>query len=108
MGLELETTPNWQHLPVVSFTLNSFSSVLLAFRVKIRSPPEAGTQLPKIIFTKDEKVVGQSQEPGGNPVLAGSQAPKEQGNCKVDTSLSSTTLLIDPVLFLPKNKHDFI
>uniref|UniRef100_A0A452FR77 G protein-coupled receptor 107 n=1 Tax=Capra hircus TaxID=9925 RepID=A0A452FR77_CAPHI len=64
--------------------------------VKIRSPPEAGTQLPKIIFTKDEKVVGQSQEPGGNPVLAGSQAPKEQGNCKVDTSLSSTTLLIDP------------
>ncbi|XP_060267655.1 protein GPR107 isoform X1 [Ovis aries] len=50
--------------------------------VKIRSPPEAGTQLPKIIFTKDEKVVGQSQEPGGNPVLAGSQAPKEQENGK--------------------------
>uniref|UniRef100_A0A452FQZ9 G protein-coupled receptor 107 n=1 Tax=Capra hircus TaxID=9925 RepID=A0A452FQZ9_CAPHI len=46
--------------------------------VKIRSPPEAGTQLPKIIFTKDEKVVGQSQEPGGNPVLAGSQATGEK------------------------------
>ncbi|XP_068827609.1 protein GPR107 isoform X1 [Capricornis sumatraensis] len=50
--------------------------------VKIRSPPEAGTQLPKIIFTKDEKVVGQSQEPGGHPVSAGSQAPKEQENGK--------------------------
>ena len=61
--------------------------------MKIRSPPEAGAQLPKIIFTKDEKVVGQSQEPGVNPVSSGSQAPKEQGNCKVDTSLSFTTLL---------------
>uniref|UniRef100_A0A8C6CZ19 G protein-coupled receptor 107 n=1 Tax=Moschus moschiferus TaxID=68415 RepID=A0A8C6CZ19_MOSMO len=50
--------------------------------VKIRSPPEAGTQLPKIIFTKDEKVVGQSQEPGVNPVSAGSQAPKEQESAK--------------------------
>ncbi|CAI9174944.1 unnamed protein product [Rangifer tarandus platyrhynchus] len=50
--------------------------------VKIRSPPEAGTQLPKIIFTKDEKVVGQSEEPGVDPVSAGSQAPKEQENGK--------------------------
>ncbi|XP_076425088.1 protein GPR107 isoform X2 [Peromyscus maniculatus bairdii] len=31
--------------------------------VKVRSPPEAGTQLPKIVFSKDEKVLGQSQEP---------------------------------------------
>ncbi|ELR46849.1 Protein GPR107, partial [Bos mutus] len=50
--------------------------------VKIRSPPEAGAQLPKIIFTKDEKVVGQSQEPGVNPVSSGSQAPKEQESAK--------------------------
>uniref|UniRef100_A0A8C0LEX5 G protein-coupled receptor 107 n=1 Tax=Canis lupus dingo TaxID=286419 RepID=A0A8C0LEX5_CANLU len=36
--------------------------------VRVRSPPEAGTQLPKIVFSKDEKVLGQSQEPGANPV----------------------------------------
>ncbi|XP_041580320.1 protein GPR107 isoform X6 [Vulpes lagopus] len=41
--------------------------------VKVRSPPEAGTQLPKIVFSKDEKVLGQSQEPGANPVSAGNQ-----------------------------------
>ena len=87
MGLDLETTPpGCKH----RFELFLFC---LAYRVKIRSPPEAGTQLPKIIFTKDEKVVGQSEEPGVDPVSAGSQAPKEQGNCKVDTSLSFTTLL---------------
>ncbi|MBZ3888228.1 Protein GPR107 [Sciurus carolinensis] len=46
--------------------------------VKIRSPPEAGTQLPKIIFSKDEKVPGQSQEPGVAAVSAGSQTQKAQ------------------------------
>ncbi|XP_004677941.1 PREDICTED: protein GPR107 [Condylura cristata] len=35
--------------------------------VKIRSPPEAGTQLPKIFVTKDEKILGQHQEPGSGP-----------------------------------------
>ncbi|XP_070310737.1 protein GPR107 isoform X2 [Odocoileus virginianus] len=61
--------------------------------VKIRSPPEAGTQLPKIIFTKDEKVVGQSEEPGVDPVSAGSQAPKEQesGKSKRSTVDSKAT-----------------
>uniref|UniRef100_A0A4W2HQQ4 G protein-coupled receptor 107 n=1 Tax=Bos indicus x Bos taurus TaxID=30522 RepID=A0A4W2HQQ4_BOBOX len=61
--------------------------------VKIRSPPEAGAQLPKIIFTKDEKVVGQSQEPGVNPVSSGSQAPKEQesGKSKRSTVDSKAT-----------------
>ncbi|XP_043325782.1 protein GPR107 [Cervus elaphus] len=61
--------------------------------VKIRSPPEAGTQLPKIIFTKDEKVVGQNREPGVDPVSAGSQAPKEQesGKSKRSTVDSKAT-----------------
>uniref|UniRef100_A0A2K6SAS1 G protein-coupled receptor 107 n=1 Tax=Saimiri boliviensis boliviensis TaxID=39432 RepID=A0A2K6SAS1_SAIBB len=36
--------------------------------VTVKSPPEAGTQLPKIIFSRDEKVLGQSQEPNVNPV----------------------------------------
>uniref|UniRef100_A0A8I3WHJ6 G protein-coupled receptor 107 n=1 Tax=Callithrix jacchus TaxID=9483 RepID=A0A8I3WHJ6_CALJA len=46
--------------------------------VTIKSPPEAGTQLPKIIFSRDEKVLGQSQEPNVNPVSAGSQTQKTQ------------------------------
>ncbi|XP_007467154.1 PREDICTED: protein GPR107-like [Lipotes vexillifer] len=54
--------------------------------VRIRSPPEAGTQLPKIIFSKDEKVLGQSQEPGVNAVSAGSQTQKKQDSGKPERS----------------------
>ncbi|XP_024617980.1 protein GPR107 isoform X1 [Neophocaena asiaeorientalis asiaeorientalis] len=54
--------------------------------VRIRSPPEAGTQLPKIIFSKDEKVLGQSQEPGVNAVSAGSQTQKKQDSGKSERS----------------------
>ncbi|XP_014393436.1 PREDICTED: protein GPR107 isoform X2 [Myotis brandtii] len=57
--------------------------------VKIKSPPEAGTQLPKIIFSNDEKVLGQSQEAGVPPVSAGSQTEtrrgKESGKSKRST-----------------------
>ncbi|XP_070286547.1 protein GPR107 isoform X2 [Myotis yumanensis] len=55
--------------------------------VKIKSPPEAGTQLPKIIFSNDEKVLGQSQEAGVPPVSAGSQAEtrRESGKSKRST-----------------------
>nr|KAF6433529.1 G protein-coupled receptor 107 [Molossus molossus] len=47
--------------------------------VKIKSPSESGSQLPKINFSKDEKVLGQSQEAGINPVSAGSQTETKQG-----------------------------
>uniref|UniRef100_A0A4X1TDL1 G protein-coupled receptor 107 n=1 Tax=Sus scrofa TaxID=9823 RepID=A0A4X1TDL1_PIG len=50
--------------------------------VKVKSPPEAGTQLPKIIFNKDEKVLGQSPEPAVSPVSAGSQTQKKQDSGK--------------------------
>ncbi|XP_023601716.1 protein GPR107 isoform X1 [Myotis lucifugus] len=57
--------------------------------VKVKSPPEAGTQLPKIIFSNDEKVLGQSQEAGVPPVSAGSQTEtrrgKESGKSKRST-----------------------
>ncbi|XP_059514310.1 protein GPR107 isoform X3 [Myotis daubentonii] len=42
--------------------------------VKIKSPPEAGTQLPKIILSSDE-----SQEAGVPPVSAGSQTETRRG-----------------------------
>uniref|UniRef100_A0A8C3W3N8 G protein-coupled receptor 107 n=1 Tax=Catagonus wagneri TaxID=51154 RepID=A0A8C3W3N8_9CETA len=47
--------------------------------VTIKSPPEAGTQLPKIIFSMDEKVLGQSQAPAVSPASAGSQPQEKQG-----------------------------
>ncbi|XP_063506480.1 protein GPR107 isoform X5 [Pongo pygmaeus] len=50
--------------------------------VRVKSPPEAGTQLPKIIFSRDEKVLGQSQEPNVNPVSAGNQTQKTQDGRK--------------------------
>uniref|UniRef100_A0A2K6BGQ6 G protein-coupled receptor 107 n=1 Tax=Macaca nemestrina TaxID=9545 RepID=A0A2K6BGQ6_MACNE len=50
--------------------------------VRIKSPPEAGTQLPKLVFSRDEKVLGQSQEPNVNPVSAGSQTQKTQDGGK--------------------------
>ncbi|XP_012627686.1 protein GPR107 isoform X2 [Microcebus murinus] len=50
--------------------------------VRIKSPPEAGTQLPKIIFSKDEKVLGQSQQPDVIPVSAGNQIQKKQDSGK--------------------------
>ncbi|XP_016052102.1 PREDICTED: protein GPR107 isoform X2 [Miniopterus natalensis] len=50
--------------------------------VKIKSPPEAGTQLPMIVFREDEQVPGQSQEAGSQPVLAGSQAGAKQESGK--------------------------
>lgn len=62
-----------------SITLNSFLSLLFDYRVKIKSPPEAGTQLPMIVFREDEQVPGQSREAGSQPVLAGSQAGAKQG-----------------------------
>ncbi|KAM8802036.1 protein GPR107 [Rhynchonycteris naso] len=54
--------------------------------LKIKSPPEAGTQLPKIIFSKDEKTLGQSREAGAGPVSTGSQTEKkESGKSKRST-----------------------
>nr|XP_012418599.1 PREDICTED: protein GPR107 isoform X3 [Odobenus rosmarus divergens] len=50
--------------------------------VRVRSPPDAGTQLPKIVFSEDEKGLGQSQEPGANPVSAGNQTQPKQGDGK--------------------------
>ncbi|XP_062937829.1 protein GPR107 isoform X1 [Cynocephalus volans] len=61
--------------------------------VLIRSPPEAGTQLPKIIFSKDEKVLGQSQEPNVNAVLADNQTQKKQG--KLEESGKSKRSTVD-------------
>ncbi|KAM5299063.1 protein GPR107 [Ctenodactylus gundi] len=55
--------------------------------VKLRSPPEAGTQLPKIIFSKDAKVLGQSLEPRASPTSAGNQMQKapDSGRSKRST-----------------------
>ncbi|XP_060056324.1 protein GPR107 isoform X2 [Erinaceus europaeus] len=54
--------------------------------VKIRSPPEAGTQLPKIFICKDDKVLDQSQESGTHSVSAGNQTQKKQDGEKAKRS----------------------
>ncbi|XP_036892942.1 protein GPR107 [Sturnira hondurensis] len=60
--------------------------------VKLKSPPEVGTQLPKIIVGKDEKALGQSLEARGSSVSAGSQTEKkESGKSKRSTVNSKVT-----------------
>ncbi|KAI5937984.1 protein GPR107 isoform X1 [Manis javanica] len=49
--------------------------------VKVKSPPEA-PQLPKIIFSKDEWVLGQSQEPGSDSVSEGNHTQNTQDSGK--------------------------
>ncbi|XP_004463108.1 protein GPR107 [Dasypus novemcinctus] len=49
--------------------------------IRIKSPPEAGIQLPQIIFSKDEKVLGHSQDLV-KPVSEGSQTQKKQDSEK--------------------------
>nr|XP_010968580.2 protein GPR107 isoform X2 [Camelus bactrianus] len=54
--------------------------------VRVKSPPEAGTQLPKIVFSKEEKGLGQSREPGVKPVSTSSQTPKKPDGGKSKSS----------------------
>uniref|UniRef100_A0A8C5NXH6 G protein-coupled receptor 107 n=1 Tax=Jaculus jaculus TaxID=51337 RepID=A0A8C5NXH6_JACJA len=61
----------------------SLSVILLVLdisksEVKVRSPPEAGNLLPKIIFNKVEKVLGQSQEVNSSSLPTGSQSQRPQ------------------------------
>ncbi|KAK7813624.1 hypothetical protein U0070_000674, partial [Myodes glareolus] len=57
--------------------------------VKVRSPPEAGTQLPKIVFSKDEKVQGQSQEPVVSNVPEVSKVQRIQDGSKARSTVDS-------------------
>lgn len=79
MGLDPGTVCNTGRSKGPSIPLNLFTFLLFEFRVRVRSPSDAGPQLPKIIFSKDEKVLGQSQEPGVDPVPAGNQTQQKQG-----------------------------
>lgn len=88
-----------------SVSLNLFPSVLFECRVKIRSPPEVGTQLPEVIF-KDEKALGQGPGAEGSPVSAGSQTEKKQGNRQVETSTFFMPGFVDSFLFRSQNKCD--
>ncbi|XP_038192341.1 protein GPR107 [Arvicola amphibius] len=57
--------------------------------VKVRAPPEAGTQLPKIVFSKDEKVQGQSQEPVVSSVPEVSKVQRAQDGSKARSTVDS-------------------
>ena len=100
MNPECEAGPDIPRLHGHSIALNVF---LLSYlnRVKLKSPPEAGTQLPKIIFGKDEKALGQSQEAGVSPVSAGSQTEKKPGKREVESSVLFIAWLCGS-FFVPK------
>uniref|UniRef100_A0A673TBF1 G protein-coupled receptor 107 n=1 Tax=Suricata suricatta TaxID=37032 RepID=A0A673TBF1_SURSU len=61
--------------------------------VRLRSPPEAGTQLPRIVFLKAEQVRGRSPEPGVGPAPAATQTPRspDRGKSKRSTVDSKAT-----------------
>lgn len=101
MNLELEAVPNVQHFKVHKHYLELSPSILFDCRVKIKSPPEAGTQLPKIILSNDE-----SQEAAVPPVSAGSQTETRPGKREVEPAFPSLPSLVDSFWFLSKNKHD--
>ncbi|KAF6124601.1 G protein-coupled receptor 107 [Phyllostomus discolor] len=61
--------------------------------VKLKSPPEAGTQLPRIVFGKDENALGRSPEAGGGPVSAGSQAERTQESGKSKRSTVNSKVM---------------
>ncbi|XP_068925487.1 protein GPR107 isoform X2 [Petaurus breviceps papuanus] len=72
----------------VTLLILDFSSHL----VKIKSPPEAGSNLPRIIFSKNEKILGENPEPslksppGNNQTLEkqeGEKSAQSTGDSKV-------------------------
>lgn len=76
--------------------MNCVPPLCFEYRVKLKSPPEAGTQLPKIVLGQEEKALGQSPEAGGGPVSAGSQAEKKQGKRRVGTGVCSLPGFVGP------------
>ncbi|KAL1785497.1 hypothetical protein HispidOSU_003666 [Sigmodon hispidus] len=71
--------------------------------VKVRSPPEAGTQLPKIVFSNDEKVLGQSQEPAINSVSEVSKAQTAQDDSKAKRSTVDSKATAEKSFSIHKN-----
>ncbi|XP_039717503.1 protein GPR107 [Pteropus medius] len=71
--------------------------------VKIKSPPEAGTQLPTIIVSRDEKVPRQGQEAGTNPVSPGSKTEKKQETGKSKRSTVDSKAMGEKSFSVHKN-----
>ncbi|XP_005346162.1 protein GPR107 [Microtus ochrogaster] len=71
--------------------------------VKVRSPPEAGTQLPKIVFSKDEKVQGQSQEPVVSSVPEVSKVQRAQDGSKARRSTVDSKATAETSVSIHKN-----
>ncbi|XP_059116008.1 protein GPR107 [Peromyscus eremicus] len=71
--------------------------------VKVRSPPEAGTQLPKIVFSKDEKVLGQSQEPAVSSTPEVSKGQRAQDGSKTRRSAVDSKATAEKSFSIHKN-----
>ncbi|XP_021508793.2 protein GPR107 [Meriones unguiculatus] len=71
--------------------------------VKVRSPPEAGTQLPKIVFSKDEKDLSWSQEPAVSPIPADSKAQRTVDGSKARRSAVDSEATAEKAFSIQKN-----
>ncbi|KAL6055000.1 hypothetical protein STEG23_029182 [Scotinomys teguina] len=71
--------------------------------VKVRSPPEAGTQLPKIVFSKDEKVLGQSQELAVSSMPEVSKVQRAQDGSKTRRSAVDSKATAEKSFSIHKN-----
>ncbi|XP_040600944.1 protein GPR107 isoform X2 [Mesocricetus auratus] len=71
--------------------------------VKVRSPPEAGTQLPKIVFSKDEKVLDQNQEPAVSSIPTESAVQRAQDGSKARRSAGDSKATAEKSFSIHKN-----
>ncbi|XP_028612759.1 protein GPR107 isoform X1 [Grammomys surdaster] len=72
--------------------------------VKVRSPPEAGKQLPEIVFRKDEKVLSRSQEPAVSSNPKDSEAQRTLDGSKAKRSTADSKAIAEK--FFQVHKSD--
>lgn len=71
--------------------------------VKVRSPPEAGKQLPEIVFSKDEKILSQSQEPAVSSNPKDSEARRTLDGFKAGRSTVDSKAITERSFSIHKN-----
>ncbi|XP_051022127.1 protein GPR107 [Acomys russatus] len=71
--------------------------------VKVRPPSEAGTQLPEIVFSKDEKVLSRNQEPAVSSTPENSKAQRTQDASKARRSAVDSEATAEKSISIHKN-----
>lgn len=71
--------------------------------VKVRSPPEAGKQLPEIVFSKDEKLPSRSQEPAVSSNPKDSKVQRTPDGSKARRSTVDSKTIAEKFFSIHKN-----